>query len=324
MSKQGKQQSVAQNENLKTTGILQRVKSGEEGDRSKEVGSSFAESRFQADLAKVPVRQSPNKTGLPDRLKAGVERLSGYSLDDVRVHYNSPKPAELQALAYTQGTEIYVGPGQEKHLGLEAWHVVQPKQGRVRETQKIKGLRVSDQEKLEQEASVMGKNAGDSQSVHSPNISTSPATTDQICQMFALGEWSDYDGLIAGQSEVDPELVKQYIWELRNGTPPEELNLNQEIECTSEYDLYYDLKEEEPMLYEYREVEDDRRFFSADGGLKKDIRWTKGRILTNGHHRVTAMVECNYDPNEYVVEQGLDTTFGYFWEDVVGIHEEEV
>ena len=30
-----------------------------------------------------------NHTGLPYRLKLGIEGLSGYSLDDVRVHYNS-------------------------------------------------------------------------------------------------------------------------------------------------------------------------------------------------------------------------------------------
>lgn len=47
------------------------------------------------------MQQKPNKTGLPDNLKAGVENLSGYSLDDVKVHYNSSQPATVQALAYT-------------------------------------------------------------------------------------------------------------------------------------------------------------------------------------------------------------------------------
>ncbi|MEM7041075.1 MAG: DUF4157 domain-containing protein [Bacteroidota bacterium] len=37
-----------------------------------------------------------------------------------------------QAHAYDQGTDIHIGPGQEKHLPHEAWHVVQQKQGRVR------------------------------------------------------------------------------------------------------------------------------------------------------------------------------------------------
>ncbi|NEQ85347.1 MAG: DUF4157 domain-containing protein [Moorea sp. SIO2I5] len=100
-----------------------------------------------------------NKTGLPDRLKAGVESLSGYSMDDVRVHYNSEKPAQLQALAYTQGTEIHVGPGQQKHLAHEAWHVVQQKQGRVRPTKQMKGVRINEHEGLEREADVMGDKA---------------------------------------------------------------------------------------------------------------------------------------------------------------------
>src|SRR4051812_16037693 len=51
-----------------------------------------------------PLQLKENGTGLPDNLKAGVEALSGYSMDDVRVHYNSDKPAQLNALAYAQGT----------------------------------------------------------------------------------------------------------------------------------------------------------------------------------------------------------------------------
>jgi len=50
--------------------------------------------------------QRKNNTGLPDNLKSGIENLSGYSMDDVKVHYNSSKPAQLQAHAYAQGTDI--------------------------------------------------------------------------------------------------------------------------------------------------------------------------------------------------------------------------
>ncbi len=86
-------------------------------------------------FAEVPVHARPAQaTGpasLPEPLKTGVERLSGFAMDDVRVHRNSAEPAKLGALAYTQGTEIHLGPGQEQHLPHEAWHVVQQKQGRV-------------------------------------------------------------------------------------------------------------------------------------------------------------------------------------------------
>ncbi|AFY33603.1 DUF4157 domain-containing protein [Calothrix sp. PCC 7507] len=103
--------------------------------------------------------QPENKTGLPDNLKAGIENLSGMAMDDVSVHYNSSKPSELQALAYTQGTEIHVAPGQEKHLPHEAWHVVQQKQGRVKPMIQVKGVGINDDEGLEREADVMGSNA---------------------------------------------------------------------------------------------------------------------------------------------------------------------
>jgi len=99
-----------------------------------------------------PLQLKANKTGLPDQLKAGVESLSGYSMDDVRVHYNSGKPAQLQALAYAQGTDIHVAPGQEKHLPHEAWHVVQQKQGRVQPTLQILNINLNNDEKLESEA----------------------------------------------------------------------------------------------------------------------------------------------------------------------------
>ena len=98
------------------------------------------------------IQQKENKTGLPDSLKTGVESLSGISMNDVRVHYNSDKPKHLGALAYTQGTEIHVGPGQEQHLRHELGHVVQQKQGRVRPTTKVNGVDINDDTNLEREA----------------------------------------------------------------------------------------------------------------------------------------------------------------------------
>jgi Domain of unknown function (DUF4157) len=98
-------------------------------------------------------------TGLPDGLKKGIEALSGISMADVKVHYNSQKPPQIGALAYTQGTDIYLAPGQEQHLSHEAWHVVQQKQGRVAPTKQAKGTFVNDDRGLEQEATAMGQKA---------------------------------------------------------------------------------------------------------------------------------------------------------------------
>lgn len=103
--------------------------------------------------------QKKNETGMPDNLKAGIEDLSGFSMDDVRVHYNSDKPATVQALAYTQGTDIHVAPGQEQHLPHEAWHVAQQMAGRVEPTTEVGGMPVNDNATLEHEADVMGAKA---------------------------------------------------------------------------------------------------------------------------------------------------------------------
>lgn len=101
-----------------------------------------------------------NNTGLPDNLKSGIESLSGMSMDSVRVHYNSSQPAQLNALAYAQGTDIHVAPGQEQHLPHEAWHVVQQAQGRVQPTMQMKeGVPINDDRGLEHEADVMGAKA---------------------------------------------------------------------------------------------------------------------------------------------------------------------
>src|SRR6478609_8236969 len=89
------------------------------------------------------IQKKENNTGLPDNLKSGIENLSGYSMDDVKVYPNSDKPAQLQAHAYAQGTDIHLGPGQEKHLPHEAWHVVQQKQGRVKPTMQMKEEKVN-------------------------------------------------------------------------------------------------------------------------------------------------------------------------------------
>ncbi len=106
------------------------------------------------------VIQRKNNTGLPDNLKSGIENLSGHSMDDVKVHYNSDKPAQLNAHAYAQGTDIHVASGQEKHLAHEAWHVIQQKQGRVKPTLQMKGkVNVNDDKGLEKEADVMGAKA---------------------------------------------------------------------------------------------------------------------------------------------------------------------
>jgi hypothetical protein len=102
----------------------------------------------------------PNRTGLPTALKAGVEALSGFAMDRVRVHRNSPRPAQLQAHGFASGSDIHLAPGQERHLPHEAWHVAQQARDRVPPTAQLTGnVDINDDPGLEREADVMGARA---------------------------------------------------------------------------------------------------------------------------------------------------------------------
>lgn len=130
---------------------------------------TMADKNSEAEQPIAP--NKPNNTGLPDDLKTGIENLSGYSMDNVKVHYNSDKPAQLGAHAYAQGTDIYLASGQEKHLPHEAWHVVQQMQGRVKSTIQMEGnVNINDDGGLEKEADVMGDKIR-SFNTKTPNVS---------------------------------------------------------------------------------------------------------------------------------------------------------
>lgn len=144
-------QKTAQKKEASTAAAVLDASSQNEGLQRKADMANGAAQREEA--------PRPNNTGMPDNLKSGIESLSGFSMDDVRVHYNSSKPATVQALAYTQGTDIHVAPGQEKHLPHEAWHVAQQMAGRVSPTTNINGMPVNDNAALEHEADVMGEKA---------------------------------------------------------------------------------------------------------------------------------------------------------------------
>lgn len=149
--------------------ILQAYKNGTLGRQpvqreSVEDEDELLQGKFESDTQtkQQPVQreEKPNNTGLPENLKTGIENLSGYSMDDVKVRYKSSKPAQLQALAYAHGADIHIAIGQEKHLPHEAWHVVQQKQGRVKPTMQMKGkVNINDDVGLEKEADVMGAKA---------------------------------------------------------------------------------------------------------------------------------------------------------------------
>jgi hypothetical protein len=129
-------------------------------DNRKESIVQQKQSNTNVNVEKVqPIQKKPNNTGLPDNLKTGMENISGMSLDHVKVHYNSLKPAAVQAHAYAQGNTIHLASGQEKHLPHELGHVVQQAEGRVKPTTSVNGMAVNDSPALEKEADIMGAKA---------------------------------------------------------------------------------------------------------------------------------------------------------------------
>lgn len=90
-----------------------------------------------------------HNTGIPMAMKESFESRSGLSFDDVVIHYRSDKPARYGAAAYTQGRNVFIGPGQERSLPHELVHVAQQKQGLVKPTTWLRGQMINAQPSLE-------------------------------------------------------------------------------------------------------------------------------------------------------------------------------
>jgi hypothetical protein len=153
-----------------------------------------------------------NRTGMPDQLKTNLESMSGFDLSDVRVHRNSDKPAQLSALAYAQGNEIHLGPGQEQHLPHEAWHVVQQRQGRVAPTTQMAGVGVNDDVELEREADMATSVWSVTKFSDRPVLGQS--ASELPVQLVGLPEDSSgsmEQAKIDGRSETGAELQKRLI-----------------------------------------------------------------------------------------------------------------
>lgn len=149
------------------------------------VAEFVSKNNFSGSFLYPPVQRKENPNGLPDHIKDGVELQSGISMDDVKVHYNSSKPAQLNAHAYAQGSDIHVGPGQEKHLPHEAWHVVQQKQGRVKPKMKLDSFQINEDKSLENEADQMGSKVSQMRSKNRVQTLSESARTSETLQRSA-------------------------------------------------------------------------------------------------------------------------------------------
>lgn len=102
---------------------------------------------------------------LPEALQQKMESAFGANFSDVRIHVGAEAPA-IGALAFTLGSNIYFAPGQydpmtprgQQLLGHELAHVVQQRQGRVRNPFGT-GIAVVQDPGLEAEADRLGQRA---------------------------------------------------------------------------------------------------------------------------------------------------------------------
>ena len=136
---------------------LQRQPEEEEPLQGKSEGAALQ--RQEAEEESLQMKPAGSGAPLPRQLQAGIESLSGRSMDHVRVHHNSSQPAAVGAHAFAQGADIHLAPGQEQHLPHEAWHTVQQAEGRVPPTTEVAGVAVNDSPSLEREADSMGNKA---------------------------------------------------------------------------------------------------------------------------------------------------------------------
>lgn len=96
-------------------------------------------------------KEMPEKqAGIPSDLKSEAQRKSGCDLSNVKVYYNSMRPAHYQAAGIAQKDTIYLAPFHENKLRHEVAHIVQQKQNIISDNN-ASGSVVLNQ-RLEQEA----------------------------------------------------------------------------------------------------------------------------------------------------------------------------
>lgn len=108
----------------------------------------------QADKKIPPIQRAGGNQTVLGLLNRAQEQYK-VPMDDVNIHFNSSKPSQYGALAYTQGRDVHIGSGQEKYLNHELGHVVQQKLGKVTATSSVAGQPLNDDPALEHEADML-------------------------------------------------------------------------------------------------------------------------------------------------------------------------
>lgn len=130
-------------------------------------------------------KEMPEKqAGIPSDLKSEAQRKSGCDLSNVKVYYNSMRPAHYQAAGIAQKDTIYLAPFHENKLRHEVAHIVQQKQNIIPDSNSS-GSVVSNQ-RLEQEAEQF--------TFHNTSSTVQQGVTQQnVVQRFVVIDGKKYD-----------------------------------------------------------------------------------------------------------------------------------
>jgi hypothetical protein len=125
-------------------------------------------------LRPIPTNGKGGGTQLPAPVRARMESAFGVDFSAVRIHEGDGLAEQMNAEAYTQGTDIHFAAGtySPELLGHELTHVVQQAQGKVQVTQEKQGVGLNDNASLEHEADAIGATAAAGQSVDGVAVSS--------------------------------------------------------------------------------------------------------------------------------------------------------
>ncbi len=152
---------------------------------------------------------------LPSHIRAHHEAASGVSLHDAQVFRNSPLPERWSAEALTFRNRVFLGPGKERHLAHEAWHVVQQKRNAVHAEFRIGETGVNTSARFENEADRMGARAEGWRGADVMPAEAAPRSGMRSGMRSAAasagvvqGFFTDFDGSFLGDESLEAALMR--------------------------------------------------------------------------------------------------------------------
>ncbi|HSZ25144.1 MAG TPA: DUF4157 domain-containing protein [Cytophagaceae bacterium] len=172
------------------------------------------------------VKDSGNiSSSLEGEVQAKMENSFGQDFSGVRIHKDSDSAQDMNAKAYTQGTDIHFAPGAYhpdskeglELIGHELTHVVQQRQGRVGpEELHGKGLEINVDKNLEKEADLAGEKASKGEALNIRGQSFYSIQKEDNTKSQEISDWRKKGNLVGDvpvrneYTVPDNNVVEQY------------------------------------------------------------------------------------------------------------------